>query len=312
MRTRSEEPRSARRLAAGVVAILMLSGYPCRIGAADAPPAVRFRLAVSESIIGNDVNGRDANLAMMAWRDTMVRESGLLVDFGVASLPQLVQAVRERRVDGFTLTTPEYLEVESYASPVLMVDERNARGGDDYLLLVHASSGIRTLADLRGKSVSTYDNPRMCLAPAWLETLLAGANLGAPQSFFGRLAVFNKLSRVVLPVFFRQVDACVVTRQGFNTMCELNPQLGSQLHVLANSPKLVTSLMAFHKDFAPGQRQKLATALSGLDKTAAGQQALTLFESSHLVTADSSLLQGTVELIQAHERLRLKGAAARK
>ena len=291
---------------------LTMALHPFALRGADAPAAVRFRLAVSQAIIGADVNEGDASLAMGAWRDAVVRQSGLLIDFSVDTLPQLVRAVREQRVDGFTLTTLEYVDVEKYASQALMVDDRNMNGGDDYLLLVHQDSSIRSIAALRGKTVNIYDNPRMCLAEIWLETLFAGANLGAPREFLGRLASFNKLSRVVLPVYFRQADACLVTRRGFSTMCELNPQLASKLRVVANSPKLIASVMAFHRDFAPEQRVRLQAALTDLNKTVAGQQALTLFESSQLVVVDSSVLRPSLELIKAHERLRLKTEAVRK
>ncbi len=187
-----------------------------------------------------------------------------------------------------------------------MLDDVNARGGDEYLLLINEDSGIRTLADLRRKSLNVYDNPRMCLASIWLETLLASSNLGAPREFLGRIGIHNNLSQVVLPVYFRQLDACLVTRRAFGTMCELNPQLGRKLHVLATSPKVVTSLMAFHKDCAPEQRQKCENALIGLHKTAAGQQALTLFESSHLVLTDMSALGSTLELVKARTRFTSK------
>jgi phosphonate transport system substrate-binding protein len=210
------------------------------------------------------------------------------------------------------MTILEFLEVESFASQSLVMDDANARGGDEYLLLVHEDSGIKILADLRRKSVNVFDNPKMCLAAMWLETAFLSANLGAPQEFVGRIALQNKLSRAVLPVYFRQSDACVVTRRGFATMCELNPQLGRKLHVLASSPNLITGLMAFHKDFAFERRQKLQAALVGLNKTTAGQQALTLFESGPLVVVDASVLRTTLDLVKTHEQLLRKAVPARK
>jgi ABC-type phosphate/phosphonate transport system substrate-binding protein len=292
---------------------LVLAMESAAAGAADSqPPAFRFRLAVSEGMIGPDMNEMDANSAMRAWGDAAAKEAGYFVDVHILGMAELIRQVRTHQVDGFTVTISEFLEVESYAGQSVVVDEVNSKGGDEYLLLVHEDSSIRTIADLHGRPLNIYANPRMCLAALWLETLLASSNLGAPPEFLGRMAPHDKLSQVVLPVYFRQSDACLVTRRGFSTMCELNPQLSRKLRVLASSPQLVTRLMAFHKDCVPEQRMKYEKALEGLYKTAAGQQALTLFESVRLVTADVSILRPTLELVKAHDRIRSRTAGGRK
>lgn len=281
-------------------------------GADPRAPIIHFRMVVSEGVIGAEINEGDAKVAMQAWRDAVVKETGFLVDVHVCGLSKLVREVREHQVDGFTMTTLEFLDVERYASRSMMTDEANAKGGDEYVLLVHDDSGIRTPADLRHKSLNISDNRQMSLAALWLETLLASSNLGAPEEFLGRTVVLNKLSRVVLPVYFRQSDACLVTRRAFSTMCELNPQLGRKLRAIASSPKVVSTVMAFHKDCPPEQRETFQNALTKLHKTVAGQQALTLFESGQLVIADASILGSTLELVKAHERIRPKGVPAKK
>lgn len=295
---------SLRMLPIRLLVVLSFGAFILRAG--DARETLRFRLVISEGVIGAEVNESDANVAMQAWRDAVARQVGLQIDVHVANLARLVHEVRENQVDGFTLTTPEFIAVQNYSSPTIVMDAANSKGGDEYLLLVHDEGGIRSLADLRHKLVNVYDNREMSLANFWLENLLAAANLGTPPEFFGRVAIHNKLSPVVLPVYFRQADACLVTRRGFATMSELNPQLGRKLRILCSSPKLITSFMAFHKDCPPAKRQQLQSALASLHKTAAGQQALTLFESGQLVMGDYSLLRTTLDLVKDHDRLHAK------
>jgi len=296
-----------RRLAARIC--LLLAAVPLGTRGAEAP--VHFRLGMSENMISTDVNEGDAKLAMEAWRAAVAKQSGIVVDLDILPIAKLVRAVQQRQVDAFTTTAVEFPEVENYASHYLVMDEASAKGGDEYLLLVHDDSGIRSVGELRHKTLNVFDHPKMCLASIWLESLLSSSNSGATPDFFGRITTQTKLSRVVLPVFFRQTDACLVTRRGFGTMCELNPQLGRKLRVVASSPKLISSVMTFHKDLPADRRQTMQTAILSLSKTAAGQQALILFETSQLIAGDSSVLRNTLDLLKAHDQLRLK-AASRK
>jgi ABC-type phosphate/phosphonate transport system substrate-binding protein len=270
---------------------------------------VGLRIAVSESVTG-EMNANDAGVALRAWADEIARQTGMRFEPELCNYAQLVQKMRNHQVDAFSANVLEYTRVAAYAGRELVVDESQLPDGEEYVLLVHQSSGIQSLADLRGRSMLLYQQTRMCLDRIWLDTLMAAAHLGPMETSLGRVESSPKLSRVVLPVFFRQIDACVVARQGFKTMCELNPQLAKQLRELAVSPKLLTTFMAFHKDCPPETRRRFLAAVADLHKTVAGRQVLTLFGGSHLVEADSSLLGASLELMHAYERLKGRTAAA--
>ena len=59
----------------------------------------------------------------------------------------------------------------------------------------------------------------------WLSTILEEGHCGSSDQFFGSVTTDTKVSRVVLPVFLGQADACLTSKAGFDTMCELNPQV---------------------------------------------------------------------------------------
>ena len=268
-----------------------------------------LRIGVSASITG-EMNATDAGVALRAWAEEVDRQTGLRFEPELCTYGQLTQKIRSHQVDAFSLNILEFAPVAAYAGRELVVDQSQLPDGEQYVLLVHQSSGIQSLADLHGRSLLISQNTRMCMARIWLDTLLASARLGAADGFLGRLESNPKLSRVVLPVFFRQADACIVARQGFNTMCDLNPQIGKQLLPLAVSPKLLTTFMAFHKDCPPETKRRFLAAVSGLHKTVAGRQVLTLFGGTHLVEADISVLRTGLELLHAYERQQAKAPAA--
>jgi phosphonate transport system substrate-binding protein len=107
----------------------------------------------------------------------------------------------------------------------------------------------------------------------------------------------------VLPVFFRQTDACLVDRQGFDTMCELNPQLGKQLRTLASSPRLITMVFCFRSAYSPPVKNEIVRAMEELYTTPAGQQILTVFQIDKMQIASDSDLDSARELLDAYEQL---------
>lgn len=306
--------RGPLRLAA-VAAFCCAFAAP-RLPSAGGPgPGGRVRIAVSGEFLGQ-VNENDAKAAMSAWAAALARSGEMEIDVSrpiVVPSAALLQMIRKGETDSFGVTTMEYFRVAAWTDPdLLMVDESAARDGTQYILLVHEDAGLASLRDLRGRGLIVYKSVTTCLADAWLGTLLAGLNLGPAQGHFGPISRDVKLSGVVLPVYFRKADACVTTRQSFETMCELNPQLGRKLRVLATSPKLQTGGLAFHRDCPPLRKKQMLAVLLGLHETVAGQQALTLFQGKRLVVADQSLFRSSIDLLAAYGRLRNQAGAARR
>jgi len=114
----------------------------------------------------------------------------------------------------------------------------------------------------------------------------------------------------VLPVFFHQADACLLTRAGFQTMNELNPQVGQQLKVLAASAALVPIVFCFRGNYASPDRDKLMDSIDRISETPAGRQTLMLFQSERLVKSPVAALDSACELLDVHRQLRAAALGA--
>jgi ABC-type phosphate/phosphonate transport system substrate-binding protein len=302
------------------LALLCLAQGALQSDAAGAPPddgnGQRIRIVVSTTLMG-DVNENDARASLRVWASAITGEAGLKADLDrgfLATPEQLFQAVRAGQADGFAATIPEYLRAASYVDRTsLLLDEQRADHGEEYVILAHEESGIRVFQDLRGHSLALHKSAFTCLAPAWLQTLLVASDWPAVEAFFGSVSSDPKVSKgVILPVFFRQVDACLLTARSFATACELNPQLGRRLRVVAKSPPLVPVVMVLHKDCPPRTKQILLDSILKMQHSLAGRQVLTLFQSGRLVLRDASALGGTLELLAAAERIKAGAAEARR
>jgi phosphonate transport system substrate-binding protein len=180
---------------------------------------------------------------------------------------------------------------------------------EEYLLLVHSKNGIRDIGELQGRSVNFYDNSRASLAPMWVRTLLLERGFKPPEQFFRKVNVYRKISHVILPVFFGQVEGCLVTRAGFETMGELNPQIRENLRVLAASPPFVPSVGFYRPGYEPYFLDKLTNELVRMNQTISGRQVLNVFQSDSLGKAPSSVLDSARELYSIHEKsIRKNGA----
>ena len=290
---------SALLLAAAVIGGATSDGKPLRV-----------RMALSESLF-QDLNENDARAAVRVWADSMAEAAHLDIEGGpqLLSSEQIVHAIATHQLDGFSITTNEYMKVIPFVDPVIFTDEVSVEGGLEYVLLVRSEEGIHDLAGLRGRSLLIYQSPSMSLAAAWLETLLAGLKLDSAERFFARVKPSIKVSQTVLPVYFGSADACLVTRRAFDTMSELNPQLRRKLLVLAISPKLLAAFFGVQKDAPPAIKARIHQALIGYYDTPKGRQILTLFQSGRLVAVDTSVLRVSVDLLAGADRARARHAA---
>jgi phosphonate transport system substrate-binding protein len=271
-----------------------------------------FRVATSADMLA-DVNENDARAALRSWADVVSGVVGMHIDYEryfLSSPPQLRDLMRKGAVDAVACTTPDYVPFASLLDPDIVLVEPNAVGYE-YVLLVNGKNNIPGVAELRGRSLGLYRHASTCLAMSWVETLLSAANLGPSDRFFAGVTESAKLSRTVLPVFFGQSDACLVTRNGFRTMCELNPQLGVTLRPVATSPPYVTALFGFHRDCQPALKLKFQSALVDLAKNATGRQLLALFQTPGFCARNASVLRSAVELVEAAARARRRYAGVK-
>jgi ABC-type phosphate/phosphonate transport system substrate-binding protein len=265
-----------------------------------------FRLGFSSATF-SDVNENDAKAGVKVWAQSLFHERGLPVDPEPVILngsAVIAEALRTKRIDAITLNTDEFWQLgrDLLAGPFIGgVNE--GRITEEYVVLVHRDSKINGLEQLRGQRMLCLQNMRMSLAPVWLDTLLLKGGFPRTDEFC-KVTRASKLMKVVLPVFFRQADACLVTRRGFKTMSELNPQVGERLKVLATSPELVPTGFCFRHGYTDPLKDRIVAELAGIKNSPAGQQLLTLFQSGSLEAQPISCLDSAFELLETHRRLR--------
>ncbi|WED63261.1 PhnD/SsuA/transferrin family substrate-binding protein [Synoicihabitans lomoniglobus] len=266
-----------------------------------------LRFAYSGQIM-QGVNINDAQAAIKVWAATIVGDWDFKVsaDIGIIDgVPAIIAAMKENRIDAVIVATDEYWETRKHV-PIgpLLVGSIDDDFDEEYIVLVNNDSGFTTLADLAGRNLNIWRSLRTCLASQWLEVALWDEGLGSADTFWAERIEIRKLSQVVLPVFFGQADACLVTRRGFKLMSELNPQLGQKLTAIAVSPPLVPSISFFRGDYDSPMLSRIVAMLSDVSSSEAGQQTLTLFQQNNLMQCTPADLEITCALLDRYEAVR--------
>jgi phosphonate transport system substrate-binding protein len=296
-----------------ILSCVLLSGVAgAGYGAASELPAMGT--AYSTGMFG-DANLTDVKATTKVWVDSFGTEQNLCRsgEVQIIDSPAAWRAAAEKKSFALAvLNTIDYLEMEKdgFLLPRYVLKDSNGIGSE-LLLLVHRDSGAGSLADLAGKDILLTNDIYAEISRMWMETLLADKGLPAAEQFFGAVTKKPKASNTVLPVFFKKSAACVVTRGSFETMKELNPQLGTKLTVLDQSPNYLPTVACLLNMTDPELKAGLEEKLGTLHTSPYGKQLLMTFRVEKFTTYSPEQILSIRELVEKHTRLQNRNLPSR-
>lgn len=256
----------------------------------------------------HDVNQTDIMAALKVWILTVAKDLDIEVDPNPNIQPSIEAMVRfaeNNHVSGFAVLATEMFELSRHFSfDKVSTSENRGILGDKYIVLVRDDSDIHSVSQLNGEPIVFYKNAHMDLGTVWLETLLLEKNHETIEEFFSIQTFETKPAQVVLPVFFGKKTACLITKNTFEVMGELNPQLGQQLRILEQSPVLLSAGFVFIKqEVNTGYRDEVIEAMTKLSESEAGKQLLSITQANMITTLPVKRLEESFDLIRKHKRL---------
>jgi len=270
-----------------------------------------FRSGFLQSVFSN-IDPRDAKAVMEVHGRKIAEELKINITDRVIMFPTLktmVDAIRKGELELVSIPSSEYLRIRKTV-PLLpsFVGTNGTSHGNNFVVITRRDSGIHSFSNLRGKSImlppaSIYEPGHL-----WLDVLLLRAGKGGRDTFFSQVMESPKITKAVMGVFFRQVDAAIVTRSGLEISRQLNPQLETQLTVLAESPNLSDFVVCMNPTTSENFRNKLSNALIRLNESKSGQQLYIIFQTKGIIPFKPEYLEGLEGLHLEHDRLAAKKA----
>jgi hypothetical protein len=263
----------------------------------------RFAAGYSMNILYG-VAADDARAAIKVWVEQIVRPrfAGMRIETMIfEDLSSLKQAVADKEVDMVVLLAEEFLEVRDTVSlDPLVVPETIMGEYAEFVLLVPARRKDEGLLGLRRRKIVLEKGQRGSLPLRWVDVLLAERGMPRAKSYFGSVKTAEKPLDTVMPVFLGQADCCVIGRDSFATMVELNPQLGSELVPISSSPRFGIAVTCCRQDLEKPFRDELLKGLLETDRSPQGRQMLTFFRVKKLLPYHAGYFNEVEDLLHRH------------
>ena len=274
---------------------------------APGPNAVRtITIGVDlETIEKLDVSSQDIQTAWDVLSEGVTKEYGFSVRTVLYSdLTQLSAAFEAHNLDIVSTTALNYLrmptEAASNRDPDLYGAVFRGQKTHQYLLLVRADSGISAVGELQGKKLLLKRDDTT--GRFYLDMLLGRHGQAEAQRFFGAIQESETFSQAVLAVFFKKGEACLVTQSVFETMVELNPQVGKQLAILDQSPAIANPVLFLQQQLPQDVKDTALKVLLYLETSVYGRQLLMLHRIDRLTRFEPSDLDSLRALLQEYEQ----------
>ncbi len=264
------------------------------------------RMAFSSSIF-DIANREDVVIALQMWAnelagffDARYRGETVIYDSAAAAVVDVLAG----RIDFVVLSSVDFLiyQPQMHLTPAMVPVQTNGRVTERYLLLVQAASSLTSWQTMAGADLAIVSSAANPLPRMWLEVELARQGLGPARDYF-HLHEVRDAPKAALPVFFSQLDACIVSDRSLATLAEMNPQVGQDLRIVTNSADLLEGVTSFGPGCSASLRALTLRTIGDLHERPQGRMILDLFGRSSIVPFREEYLQGVRELVAAYKTL---------
>jgi len=261
-----------------------------------------FQIGFSANVF-NEVNINDATASAMVLTEFFLKQYGrdnykVKTPATFNNIDELKDIINEQEFEVLVMHPSEFIEVRNLDKlEPIAVAWRNGSPFDSFYILVHKDSKYQQFKDLQNKSIliCSLEGTKTAL---WLNHLLKQKKLGSKDNFFSKIEYVDKPLSTILPVFFKKTDACVIDKSLFETVCELNPQINSELIAIETSKPLLIKVVTIRKSISDLQEKAdLKEAFFDMHTYEEARQYLTVFRIGKVIEYKEEYLNSTYEIM---------------
>lgn len=269
-----------------------------------------IRLATVQDIYSS-INHHDARTALeLIMQKTIAKKSyAYKVQMHFID-PAMNNIVEDLQGGGYHFITLSGLDYFAYRDTLnlnpILIPTKTDQPTENLVLLARKDQTLSTMAEKPERTLLIETGRSGDLSKLWLDTRIPVE--GFPQSdfFFTEIRRVKKPNRAVIPVFFNQADACVVTQNAFDILNDLNPQIGRRLKVLFRSKGLVRMMVCATQKPNPKDIEAFVKESVNIEHNPDTQQAMTIIQMKRFLQVNPGDLEATQKLILSHRQITMK------
>ncbi len=267
--------------------IMLLSGCakaPAKLGSAENP----IKMAFVASVESQKILITGDKLAELLEKQTGLKfKTSVLTSYAAA-----IEAMGAGKADIVWFPPFSYvLAHEKVGAKLLLMTVRNGSKSYHGYIVVRKDSGIKSLADLKGKRFAFVDP--LSTSGAVYPKLLLKENGFDPETFFSKAVYAGGHDKAVIAVYNKQVDGCAIYGNGDtdarDQVAGTIKDIKEKTVVIAKTEPIPNDTVAVSKDFPPDLAEKVKNGLLAVAKSDEGRRtALELYGIDGLVPAQDS------------------------
>lgn len=266
-----------------------------------------FELGILRNSFIN-VNINDASVAISTWANELRRQLKIHTKFKLVifnNTEDMVKYNTKKKLGMVILNSIDYLKLHNKMSLYPIITTGNNKNIYSKLYIITRKINSDNISELKGKKIGFYLGRNNPIPKYWISVMLYKNKQGSIKKFFSQITEYQKESQLILSVFFGQIDAGVVTQTAFETMNELNPQIGKKLRIFKVSPGYlfdISSLTSGSIHYSYSSR--IEKSAININKYPAGKELMTLMKTDQVFAFKSKYLKSTEELFNEYNAIK--------
>lgn len=266
-----------------------------------------YDLVAGSSSIGFRENDKqNVNIGFKSAFNALLSSENMKCDFqNYGTSEELAQAISKGQVNAFFGSPIEFLRSELYLMPTPLVSGVfSQKLKSKIILVVRKDSDINALEQLKGKKLSTQKTMLGDMGILYIDTLLMEHQLQLTKKFFSEIQVSEKSNTALVDLFFKKVDAALLSESQFEIAAELNPQIRQKTRVLEASEPYLTFVAALTKGTPEQAANSIKNSLLTVNNTTKGRNILSLMKFDGFKEINISDLDDIRKLIEKNKQLK--------
>lgn len=233
----------------------------------------------------NDIKYKDMRIALDLWMKDLFEQNSVDVDLiFYESSKEIVDDYINTKI--FFLATNPIFYLENFKALEDVTEEfwaihRSNKQHERYVILVRNDSQIKTLKDLKNKTIATRSDNY--LGKMFLDTELLREIHIESHGYIQSYIETQEFSTAILNTYFSKADACLVPEHTLDIVTEMNPSVKKDLRILKQSDEIFFALMGlFHKEAEPSLIKSFTDNVNTLKESSRGKDIFNLFKMQGL------------------------------